>query len=78
MYFEFNLLVLHVLGELFLALSVRARIPRIPCVILDQLLNLFEGRVEGDGLALVQHPAEVVFLFSHEGVDVLVEQTLAL
>jgi len=70
--------VLQVVVELLLALPVRAGVPRVPRIILDQLLDLLEGGLEGDCFALVQHLAEVVLLPGDEEVDVFVEEPLAL
>ena len=71
-------LVLQELVELLLALAVRARVLGVPGVVLDELLDLLEGGVERDLLALAEQLPVVLLLLGDEHVDVVVEETLPL
>ena len=71
-------LVLEELVELLLALAVRARVLGVARVLLDELLDLLEGGVEGDLLALGEQLPVVLLLLGDEHVDVVVEEALPL
>ena len=52
-------------------------LPGVARILLDKFLDLLKVGVQRDGLALVQHLAEVFLLLGYQQVHVLVEQAFA-